>query len=304
MVITAASSDETTAAPLVAIRTDGRWRAIGTDVAVASGTWLLAQCGVVTTAYFERLGENRFRATEHTSGAWRTTEQHIAPSLGLLIHLVERDRDRRRDDQLFPARLCYDILGVVPVGPVETRVRVLRPGRTVEVVEAALSHDGRDALLLRAWLLQRHPTGDLSASPLPRIPGPEAMAPWEPTAVWPGGFVASVEVRRDQAEPGDARYWARTATALLADEPMSDLARIGGLLDLANGMTVRADPRQVAFPNVDLTAHLFTQPRGEWLGFDTTVTFGDRGAGLTHSVLHDVDGPIGTSSQALVVRPG
>ncbi len=39
-------------------------------------------------------------------------------------------------------------------------------------------------------------------------------------------------------------------------------------------MTVRVDPRTVAFPNVDLTAHLFVAPRGEWLGFDTTVCFG------------------------------
>lgn len=256
----------------------------------------------MTPAYFERLDENRFRATEHTSGAWRVTEQHIAPSLGLLLHLVEIDRDRRRDDRLFPARLSYDILGVVPVGVVGARVSVLRPGRTVEVVEAALSCEGKDVLLLRAWLLQRHATDTLSESPLPRIPGPEELPPWDATTVWPGGLVASVEVRRDQAEPGKARFWARTSTVLLADEPISGLARTVGLLDLANGMTVRADPRRVAFPNVDLTAHLFAEPRGEWVGFDTSVTFGELGAGLTHSVLHDRSGPIGTSSQALVVR--
>ena len=28
-------------------------------------------------AYFERLDETRFRATEQTSGAWREDEQHI-----------------------------------------------------------------------------------------------------------------------------------------------------------------------------------------------------------------------------------
>lgn len=108
----------------------------------------------------------------------------------------------------------------------------------------------------------------------------------DPTSVWPGGFVASVEIRRDQAEPGRARYWARTDTLLVADEPTSRLARTVGLLDLANGMTVRSDPRQVAFPIVDVTAHLFTEPQGDWVGFDTFVTFGDLGAGLTHSMLH------------------
>jgi hypothetical protein len=67
-------------------------------------------------------------------------------------------------------------------------------------------------------------------------------------------------------------------------------------------MTVRADPRQVAFPNVDLTAHLFRQPEPGWLGFDTTVSFGPTGLGLTSTVLHDEAGPIGTVAQTLTVR--
>ena len=69
--------------------------------------------------YFERLGDSRFRATPHTQGAWNPTEQHIAPSLGLLAHAVERDRDNRRDDRLPVTRLSYDILGTVPVAEVE-----------------------------------------------------------------------------------------------------------------------------------------------------------------------------------------
>jgi hypothetical protein len=74
-------------------------------------------------------------------------------------------------------------------------------------------------------------------------------------------------------------------------------------LDVANGMTVRAAPGEVAFPNVDLTAHLFAQPADGWLGLDTTVTFGADGVGLTTSIVHDERGPIGTSSQCLTVRP-
>jgi hypothetical protein len=67
-------------------------------------------------------------------------------------------------------------------------------------------------------------------------------------------------------------------------------------------MTVRSDPRRVAFPNLDLAAHLFRVPRGDWLGLDTTVTFGPRGAGLTSAVLHDADGAFGRLAQTLVVR--
>jgi hypothetical protein len=95
----------------------------------------------------------------------------------------------------------------------------------------------------------------------------------------------------------------RPAVPLVADEPVSSIARAAGLLDIANGMTVRADPRELAFPNVDLTAHLFREPSGDWLGFDTTVSFGPAGIGVTSSVLHDLDGPIGTMSQSLTIRP-
>jgi acyl-CoA thioesterase len=252
--------------------------------------------------YFERLDERRFLATDEVSGAWDTDHQHIAPALGLLVHAVELDRDHRRDDHLHVGRLSYDILGVVPVDTVEVDVRVLRPGRTIELVEASLHHDGRTVVLLRAWLLQADDNRSVAGSPLPRLRPPADLPPWDPTTVWPGGFIASAEVRRDQDEPGRARFWVRTATALVDGEPVSDLARCAGLLDIANGMTVRAAPEQVAFPNVDLTAHFFEEPRGDWIGFDTSVSFGATGLGLTSSILHDQHGPVGTVAQTLTVR--
>ncbi|CCH79589.1 conserved hypothetical protein [Nostocoides japonicum T1-X7] len=254
-------------------------------------------------AYFERLSDTAFRATEHTSGAWVLAEQHIAPALGLLAHVVERDRDSRRGDGLVVVRLSYDILGTVPVGPVETGVHVLRAGRTIELVEATMAYAGRDVVRLRAWLMAPGETGGYAGSRLPRIPSPEQMGPWEPASVWPGGFIASAQLRREQVEPGRAAYWVRTDTPLVEGEPVSRLARAAGLFDIANGMTVRADPGEVLFPNVDLTAHLFRQPAGDWVGFDTTVSFGETGIGLTSSVLHDETGPMGTLAQILTVRP-
>ena len=116
--------------------------------------------------YFERLDERRFLATEEVSGAWDTAHQHIAPALGLLVHAVELDRDHRRTDRLHVGRLSYDILGVVPVDTVEVDVRVLRPGRTIELVEASLHHDGRTIVLLRAWLMRADDNRSVAGSPL------------------------------------------------------------------------------------------------------------------------------------------
>ena len=66
-------------------------------------------------AYFQRLSAHRFRATEHTGGAWDLETQHIAPALGLMAHVVETDREARRSDGPVLCRLSYDILGKVPI---------------------------------------------------------------------------------------------------------------------------------------------------------------------------------------------
>ncbi|WP_030484828.1 thioesterase family protein [Nocardioides aequoreus] len=254
-------------------------------------------------AYFERLDETTFRATEHTSGAWELEHQHVAPALGLLTHLVERDRDARRDDGLVPTRLAFDILGVMPVDELVGTVRVVRPGRTVELVEATLQHAGRDAVVLRAWLMQPGETAGVAGTDLPAMPGPDDTPPWAAADFWQGGLIATTEVRRTSHGPGRGHVWVRAQEPLLADEPVGPLAATAGLLDVANGMSVRVDPREVRFPNVDLAAHLFRQPAGDWVGFDTTVSLGTHGVGLTSSVLHDVHGPLGTLAQSLTVRP-
>lgn len=253
-------------------------------------------------SYFRRTGATTFDPTPAVGGAWDSAEQHVAPTFGLLTHLVETDRAARGRDDLTPTRLSFDVWGPYPLTPMETAVRVLRPGRGVELVEAEVSCGGRRVVTLRAWLAATGDTGALAAGAPAAVPGPQDTSAWDPTTDWPGGFVASIEVRRDLESPGRGRVWARTDVPLLDDEEVGALARTVGLFDVANGMTVRADPRQIAFPNVDLTAHLFRAPAGGWLGLDTTVTFGPEGAGLTSAVLHDTDGPFGRLAQSLVVR--
>jgi hypothetical protein len=253
-------------------------------------------------AYFERTGPTTFHPTEHVGGAWDTSEQHIAPALGLLAHVVDVERDSRRTDGLRLARLSYDIWGTVPLEQVETSVRLLRPGRTIELAEAELVHAGRRVVTLRAWSMQGRDTRSVAGTALPSIPAPDETPAWDPSTVWPGGFIETGHVRRGLHEPGRGWFWVRTDHALV-DETVSPIAHAARLFDIANGMTVREDPTAVAFPNVDLTAHLYREPRGEWLGFDTTVSFGDDGLGVTSSVLHDADGPLGTVAQMLTVRP-
>ena len=159
----------------------------------------------VGEAYFERVDEHRFVPTDHVGGAWATDEQHVAPALGLLAHAVEQDRDRRRDDGLALTRLSFDILGVLGMSEVEVEVRVLRPGRTIELVEASLHQGGRAAVVLRAWLVARGDTAGLAGTDLPRLAPPDAVPAWDPTTVWPGGFIASADLRRSRSNRAGPR---------------------------------------------------------------------------------------------------
>lgn len=254
-------------------------------------------------SYFTRVDETIFRPTEHVEGAWDVDYQHIAPALGLVAHEIERHRDARRDDGLQLGRVSYDILGPLPIEPVDVRVEVLRPSRTVELVQATLAHGGRPVVLARTWLLAGYDTAALEGGALARIPDPSEVEPIAASEVWPGGFIRSVDVRRREAEPGRAVAWVRSHVDLVADEQVSDTAATLGLVDITNGLTPRRPPEEVLFPNVELTIHLLRRPRRGWLGADTTVAFGATGLGLTHSVLHDEHGPFALSTQTLTVRP-
>ena len=254
-------------------------------------------------AYFERLGPTTFRATMHVQGAWNEEEQHVAPSLGLIVHAMERDHASRTDAPLQLSRVAFDILGVMPIDVVELTTRVVRPGRTIELVEAVLSHDGRPAVIGRAWFLKTADTAALAGSALPAPPVRDDLAQWDTAEVWPGRFVTTVETLRHQVVPGRAWAWMRPLVPVLAGEEVSATARLLGMVDIFNGLTVRAAPELVHFPNVDLTAHLLRAPEGEWFAADTTVSFGPSGLGLTHTIVHDDAGPLGTVSQSLTVRP-
>ncbi|NYD41135.1 thioesterase family protein [Nocardioides panaciterrulae] len=251
-------------------------------------------------AYFFRLDGSRFRATPHTSGAWSETEQHIAPMTGLLVHEIERAVG---DDGLVLGRLTLDILGVVEVDEFEVAVELIRPGRTIALVEARATRAGRTVAIARAWRLVPGDTTAVTGGEPVATPSPAQVPPWDMTSVWPGGYIASLEVRREpDAEPGRALAWVRSPVELVAGEPVSDLARWVGLIDTANGLSVRESPQKWLFPNVDLTLHLHRQPVGRWVGFDAAVVFGAQGLGLTETVLHDETGPVGRLAQLLTVR--
>ncbi len=255
-------------------------------------------------SYFERLSETRFRPTEHTSGAWTVAEQHFSPLGGLLTHSIERFAANRGPDGLVTSRITFDILGTIAVEEFDVTVEVVRPGRTIELIQSTATWRGRAVATGRAWRLQRQDTSAFAGGEPAPLPSPDNIAAEDLTAVWPGGYIETLEFRPvTWHEGGRTAAWIRSNAELVAGEEVGNLARFVNLLDTANGIAVRAAPDELFYPNVDLTVHFFRQPTGPWVGFETSVVFGPDGQGLTSTVLHDEHGPVGHEEQMLTIRP-
>ncbi|MFJ8434785.1 thioesterase family protein [Kitasatospora sp. NPDC094019] len=257
-------------------------------------------------SYYQRTGARTFKPTAHAGGAWSPDEQHFSPLAGLVVHAIDGWLAERPggDRGLTLGRIGYDILGRLALDECEITVESVRPGRTIELLEATVVIGGRAVVRARAWLLATLDTSAVADSPVEPLPAPEGLATWAMAEEWDGAFVASIDLRRvPPTRRGRTTAWLSSRVDLVAGEPSSALASFVALVDAANGIAVQQDPADWMFPNVDLTVHLHRQPRGPWTGLDTTASFGPTGQGLTSSVLHDVDGPVGQAEQILTVRP-
>ncbi|TFD52240.1 thioesterase family protein [Cryobacterium frigoriphilum] len=257
-------------------------------------------------AYFESIAPGRYQPTEFAGGAWQADEIHFSPLGGLIVHAMDRHRaatDTSGSDKEL-GRISFDILGFLAADVCEITVETIRPGRTIELLEATVVIAGRAAVLARAWYIATVNTSTVAGGEPVALTSPDRSAPWSMTDTWPGGYVASLEAKSvAPPQPGRASAWLRSDFDLVAGEPSSAHASFIALVDTANGVAARESPTEWMFPNLDLTIHLHRQPTGPWVGLDTTVTFGPAGHGLTSSVLHDELGPIGRAEQILTVRP-
>lgn len=250
-------------------------------------------------AFYVRRGETEFLSTLHAQGAWQAGEQHLAAASGLVLAEAER---RLPSDKLV-SRVSFDVLGVIHSGPFSIDVRMVRPGRSIELIEASMRHGDQVSVQARIWRLAASDTTRVQGSEWTPLPPPDEMPTLKFSSVWDGGFIASLEARqKSDARPGQGQSWLRTSCPLVDGEVDPPVAGFVKLVDTANGLVVRENPSEVFFANVDLTIHLMRQPEAGWVGFDTRVNFGPTGLGETFSVLSDIHGPVGTAAKSLTVR--
>lgn len=262
----------------------------------------MAPRNLATVSYYERVDADTYRPTQHVQGAWNDHEQHMSPVAGLITHAIDRHEP---NPAVQLSRISFEILGLIPLADTTVTVETIRPGRTIELVEATVVIEGRPRIRARAWRLAiSDDVSELADVELPAMTaGPDGGEPYDPLDEWKGGFLASIEtVALPGGRSGRRQVWARTAHPVVADEQVSPTAAATCLVDLANGIATRVRPTDMMFPNVDLTIHLIRQPRVPWVGLDTSVSFGPDGLGLTSTTLSDTAGPFGRAEQALTVR--
>lgn len=253
--------------------------------------------------FYEPLGSGRYLSTVHTTGPWSPLTQHLGPPSALLVRAMEQ---LPSSVPMTIARVTVEILGPVPVAELSVTAAVDRPGRSVELLSAELSADGRVAVRARAWRIVRSDTTAVAAGIDDRLPPPsEGRAMTRPEG-WGAGYLDVMEWRAlkgSLGEPGPATVWARQGVPLVGTETPTGLQRLLTVADSGNGVSNRLDPRKWLFINSDLTVHVYREPVGEWVALDAATAIGPDGTGTAVSVLHDAQGPVGRGAQALLVRP-
>jgi hypothetical protein len=250
-------------------------------------------------SFYEPLGDERFAATTHTAGPWDPAFQHAGPPAALLGRALERCDPR---DSFVFARLTFEILRPVPVAEVAVAARVVRPGRSVELLEGELSAGGEPVMTVRAWRVLAASAPTVADDP-PPPPRPDAATP-PPPELDGFGYGKAVELRfaaGGWTQAGPATVWTRLGVPLLPGEAPTGLQRVLAVADSGNGVSAVLPLDRWLFINPELTVHLRREPRGEWICLDAETTITEGGAGLARSTLSDDDGVVAQGAQSLLV---
>lgn len=259
----------------------------------------------MSAAFFEPLDRpGRFLGTEHTFGPWDPRHMHAGPPSALLAHVAAGSPGLPGAARL--GRITVEVLGPVPVGPVEVTCQTIRPGDRVALVSAEMTAAGRSVMLARLWFVR-------TAAGVPVPPTPVEPAPASPGAVaaagtipFTGGYMEAMQwrwVSGGFARPGGSTVWAGPRLPLVAGSPLTPTEALLTLADSANGVSAVADPRELLFVNTELTVHLRRAPVGELFWLRAESQLDPNGSGLASGVVGDASGDFGRTEQLLFVEP-
>lgn len=260
----------------------------------------------------------RLVATDLARGPWDPDAQHGGAPAALLARAFERQGG---GEHLILARITYELLRPVPLGPLEVDAEVVRPGRRVQLLEGSLrSGDGVE--VMRARALRVHGAAPAAGTAMHRADmsnaGPvvaRGTVTGKPEAGRPAEFPSTggrmfandaMDIRfvsGDFLELGPATAWFRLRHPLVAGEVPSPLQRLAAAADFGNGISSVLPWDRYVFINPDLTIYLEREPVGEWFLLESETRLGRDGIGLSESLIYDDRGRLGRATQSLLVTP-
>lgn len=249
-------------------------------------------------------------------GPWYPGSQHGSAMLGLLARAVEQHPSPH---PVQTTRLTVDLMRAAPMSPVETPTLALRSGKRTDVIEARLVADDGEVYARATAMRFRVREIDTSDEPpsygSPRgfaLPAEDALPPWPPDEHSDiEAFHHTLDMRPPRGNEGLA-MWFKLLCPLVAGETTTPLVRTAIFADwtysLPHMSRIIADPSQrdrdpsFSSINPDTSLNLLRPMQGEWLCLDGQMHYGELGAGVAMAHLYDERGPIGHSSQSILVR--
>jgi hypothetical protein len=257
--------------------------------------------GPLPDAFYRREGADRFVPSAATTSPWDPDAQHGGPPAALAAHCIDQvsgTSGRRL------ARIAVEFLGAIPRRPMDVAVTVLRPGRRVQLTDAALSVDGRVVVMARAWHIATSPG---SPPPMPE-PRPDPVPPEQPQLYFAGltdwGYGEAIDWRFTHggfAETGPATVWTRLRIPFLDGQPTTGLQRAMVVADAANGLSGELPLADWWFIPPGIAVTMLRAPVGDWVQLSARTRRASDGIGVATAQLADQDGYLAEVAQPLMI---
>jgi hypothetical protein len=186
-----------------------------------------------------------------------------------------------------------------PAAPLRTRISVLRDKGRISIIDNMLwSEDEDDPTAMVRVTLAKPREVDVPGfqSPAHTVRDPAAAPLSIRRMKIRAGFLDAIEMRTD-----GGITWFRVKEEVITGA--GPLAQLLVPADLAHGLN-RPVFNVVADPNPNLSVHLISAPRGEWIGLEAeTLWQPERGVGVGGARIHDAFGAIGWVSMAVALTP-
>lgn len=244
-----------------------------------------------------------FVATELASGPWDPNAQHGGAPAALIARAFER---LPAAAGLRLARVTYEFVRPVPIGPLELRAEVTRPGRRVQLLDGSMLAGGVEVVRARALKVLAADSGRARSEEIAPPPGPEEGRTGElPGLHRPRFATDAIEIRfvAGAFGGGPGIAWFRLSRPLVGGEKPSAVQCLAAAGDFGAGLSSTLPREDYLFINPDLTLYIERQPDGEWICLDAQTRIGAGGVGVAESVLYDERGRVGRATQSLLVAP-